>query len=43
MVWIICLLVLTKPDLVNNYEVLLFSNIMVLFLNVFGVSLWCNG
>ena len=31
MVWLICILVLTKPDLINNYLVLLISNIIVLF------------
>ena len=35
-VWIICILVLTKPGLINNYMVLLISSIIVLFRNVWG-------
>ena len=33
-VWIICILVLTKPTLINNHLVLLTPNFIALFLNV---------
>ena len=35
MVWIICIIVLIKPDLINSYLLLLISNIIVLFYNVY--------
>ena len=38
MVWIICTLVLTKPDFINNYLLLLISNI-VLVSNIFKTIL----
>ena len=34
MVWLICKLVLTKSGLINNYLVLLISNIIALFSNI---------
>ena len=34
MVWLICILILNKPGLINNYLVLLIFNSIVLFSNV---------
>ena len=42
MVWIICMLVLTKLCLIDDYIVLLISNIIVLSLNVLKSNLIYN-